>query len=254
MRLVILTQDDPFYLARNIDYLLKKLPPYAEVVATVVFDVSPFGKRETFFQKMKKTYDIFGLPFFVRYGFKYVNSKLDSRNNVRKILADRNIPLVEIEGNINRDENLDKLRAYKPDLLVSIAGNQIFKRKLLDLAPHGCINLHTALLPKYRGLMPSFWVLKNGEPNTGVSVFFVDEGIDSGPILVQKTLAIGQMSQAELIEVTKKMGMDAILESIDKIHTGDYQLIENDASQMTYYSFPTRDDVAAFQAAGKRFY
>lgn len=254
MRLVILTQDDPFYLARNIDYLLKKLPPYAEVVATVVFDVSPFGKRETFFQKMKKTYDIFGLPFFVRYGFKYVKSKLDSRNNVRKILADRNIPLVEIEGNINRDENLDKLRAYKPDLLVSIAGNQIFKRKLLDLAPHGCINLHTALLPKYRGLMPSFWVLKNGEPNTGVSVFFVDEGIDSGPILVQKTLAIGQMSQAELIEVTKKMGMDAILESIDKIHTGDYQLIENDASQMTYYSFPTRDDVAAFQAAGKRFY
>ena len=254
MRLVILTQDDPFYLARNIDYLLKNLPPYAEVVATVVFEVSPFGKRETFFQKMKKTYDIFGLSFFVRYGFKYVRSKLDSRNDVRKILASRNIPLIEIEGNINRDENLDKLRAYEPDLLVSIAGNQIFKRKLLDLAPHGCVNLHTALLPKYRGLMPSFWVLKNGEPYTGVSVFFVDEGIDSGPILVQEKLAIGHMSQAELIDVTKKMGMDAILKSIDKIHTGDYQLIENDASQMTYYTFPTRDDVVAFQAAGKRFY
>ena len=67
MRLVILTQDDPFYLARNIDYLLRNLPPYAEVVATVVFDVSPFGKREDFATKLKKTYDIFGLPFFVRY-------------------------------------------------------------------------------------------------------------------------------------------------------------------------------------------
>ena len=254
MRLVILTQDDPFYLARNIDYLLKNLPPYAEVVATVVFDVSPFGKRETFFQKMKKTYDIFGLSFFVRYGFKYVKSKLDSGNDVRKMLADRTIPLIQIEGNINRDENLEKLRAYKPDLLVSIAGNQIFKQKLLDIATHGCVNLHTALLPKYRGLMPSFWVLKNGEPYTGVSVFFVDEGIDSGPILVQEKVAIGQMSQAELIDVTKKMGMDAILKSIDKIHSGNYQLIDNDASQMTYYSFPTRDDVVAFQAAGKRFY
>lgn len=254
MRLVILTQDDPFYLARNIDYLLKKLPPYAEVVATVVFDVSPFGKRESFQEKIKKTYDIFGLPFFVRYGFKFVVSKLDSRNNVRKTLADRNIPLIQIEGTINKDENIAKLRAYKPDLLVSIAGNQIFKRKLLDVATHGCINLHTALLPKYRGLMPSFWVLKNGETHTGVSVFFVDEGIDSGPILVQNKLEIGDMTQAELIDVTKKMGMDAILESIEKIHAGNPELIENDASQMTYFSFPTRADVRDFLAAGKRFY
>ncbi|MBC3786337.1 methionyl-tRNA formyltransferase [Spirosoma utsteinense] len=254
MRLVILTQDDPFYLARNINYLLKKLPPYAEVVATVVFDVSPFGKRESFGEKMKKTYNIFGLPFFVRYGFKFVGSKLDSRNNVRKTLADRNIPLIHIEGGINKDENLEKIRAYEPDLLVSIAGNQIFKRKLLDVATHGCINLHTALLPKYRGLMPSFWVLKNGETHTGVSVFFVDEGIDSGPILVQHKLAIGSMTQAQLIDVTKKMGMDAILEAIEKIHAGNPTLIENDASQMTYFTFPTRADVQAFLAAGKRFY
>lgn len=254
MRLVILTQDDPFYLARNINYLLSQLPPYAEVVATVVFDVSPFGKRERFRDKMKKTYDIFGLPFFVHYGMKYVSSKLDSRNNVRKVLANRGIPLIRIEGNINKDENLDKIRAYNPDLLVSIAGNQIFKRKLLDVAKHGCINLHTALLPKYRGLMPSFWVLKNGETKTGVSVFLVDEGIDSGPILVQKQVEIGGMNQAELIDVTKKLGMDAILEAIDKIHSGQYELIENDAAQMTYFSFPTRNDVQEFLTAGKRFY
>ncbi|GAB3701029.1 hypothetical protein GCM10027592_28720 [Spirosoma flavus] len=254
MRLVILTQDDPFYLARNIDYLLKKLPPYAEVVATVVFDVSPFGKRESFRDKMKKTYDIFGPSFFIRYGLKFVASKLDSRNNVRKVLAERSIPLIHIEGNINKEENLAKIKEYKPDLLVSIAGNQIFKQRLLDVATYGCINLHTALLPKYRGLMPSFWVLRHNETHTGVSVFFVDEGIDSGPILVQNKLAIGNMSQAELIDVTKKMGMDAILESIEKIHSGKYELIENDASQMTYFTFPTRDDVKAFRAAGKRFY
>lgn len=254
MRLVILTQDDPFYLARNIDYLLKKLPPYAEVVATVVFDVSPFGKRESFSDKMKKTYRIFGLPFFIRYGFKFLRSKLDSRNNVRKVLAQYNIPLIQIEGNINKDENLAKIKEYKPDLLVSIAGNQIFKQKLLDSARYGCINLHTALLPKYRGLMPSFWVLRHGEKRTGVSVFFVDEGIDSGPILVQNPVEIVDMSQEELIRVTKKMGMDAIIESIEKIHSGNYQLQENDASQMTYYTFPTKEDVKAFLAAGKRFY
>lgn len=254
MRLILLTQDDPFYLARNLDYLIKNLPPYAEVVATVVFEVSPFGKRESFTDKMKKTYQIFGLPFFVRYGVKFVRSKLDSRNNVRKMLAGHNIPLIEIEGNINKDENLELLRAMKPDLLVSVAGNQIFKRKLLDLAPQGCINLHTALLPKYRGLMPSFWVLRHNEKKTGVSVFFVDEGIDSGPILVQNPVEIGNMSQEELIRVTKKMGMDAIIEAVRKIHDGNPKLLENDASQMTYFTFPTREDVKAFLKAGKRFY
>ena len=65
-------------------------------------------------------------------------------------------------------------------------GNQIFKKQIIELAPKGCINLHTALLPKYRGLMPTFWVLKNNEKYTGVSVFFVDKGIDSGPIIVQR--------------------------------------------------------------------
>jgi methionyl-tRNA formyltransferase len=256
MRLLILTQDDPFYLARNISYLLDHLPPYAEVVGTVVFDVSPFGKRESFSDKLKKTYKIFGLSFFVRYGIKYVFSKLNPANNVRIMLAGRNIPLIEIEGNINKDENLDKLRAFKPDLLVSIAGNQIFKKKMLEtVAPKGCINLHTALLPKYRGLMPSFWVLKNGESETGVSVFFVDEGIDSGPILVQNRIPITPtMTQAALIEISKKAGMDAIVESVEKIYTGQYELQANDASQMTYFTFPTADDVRLFRKAGKRFY
>jgi methionyl-tRNA formyltransferase len=254
MRIIFLTQDDPFYLGRNIDYLLARLPPYAEVVATVVFDVSPFGKRETLREKAKKTYDIFGPGFFLRYGIRFALSKLSPANSVSAVLARYKVPLIEIEGGINKEENLEKLRAYQPDLLVSIAGNQIFKRKLLDLAPLGCLNLHTALLPKYRGLMPSFWVLKNGETQTGVSVFFVDEGIDSGPILVQKPVEIGTMSQEKLIRVTKKMGMDAILESIEKINSGQYELLKNDAAQMTYFSFPTRADVQAFLKAGKRFY
>ncbi|RRB06604.1 methionyl-tRNA formyltransferase [Larkinella rosea] len=254
MKIVLITQDDPFYLARNLDYLLKKLPPFAQVVGTVVADVSPFGKRETFTQKARKTYSIFGGPFFLRYGLKFILSKLRRQNSVRYVLKKHGVPLIHLEGNINRPESLQKIAAYQPDLLISIAGNQIFKRPLIDLAPKGCLNLHTALLPKYRGLMPSFWVMKNDEKYTGVSVFFVDEGIDSGPILVQKKVEIGNRSQAGLIKYTKQLGMDAIVESVEKIHAGTYELIENDASQMTYFSFPTREDVNAFLAAGKTFY
>ncbi len=254
MRIVILTQDDPFYLGKNIDFLVKNMPKDAEIVGTVLFEVSPFGKRETFFQKIKKTFDVFGLSFFLYYSFKFLKSKLSAENSVAKVLGKHGIPLIQIEGAINSKENREILKTYKPDLLVSIGGNQIFKRPLLDLATYGCVNLHTALLPKYRGLMPSFWVLKNNEKYTGVSVFFVDEGIDSGPILVQKKVEIGDRSQEELIKYTKQIGMECIIESIELIQKGGFELIPNPAEEMTYFTFPTRKDVDEFYKAGKRFF
>ena len=137
---------------------------------------------------------------------------------------------------------------------MSVAGNQIFRKPLIELAPKGCLNLHSALLPKYRGLMPTFWALKNGEKETGVSVFLVDEGIDSGPIVVQKRVPIETDSLEELIRATKVIGMDAVWEAVEKIHRGRPKLTPNPESEKTYFSFPTKADVRAFRAAGKRLY
>jgi methionyl-tRNA formyltransferase len=122
------------------------------------------------------------------------------------------------------------------------------------LAPQGCLNLHTALLPKYRGLMPTFWALKNGEKETGVSVFLVDEGIDSGPIVVQKRVAIGTDSLERLIRRTKIIGMDAVWEAVERMRSGKFDLLPNPEAEKSYFSFPTRGDVRAFRAAGKRLY
>jgi methionyl-tRNA formyltransferase len=253
MRIIILTQDDPFYLSSNIDFLLKNLPAGTQVVGTVVFDVSPFGKRETFFQKMKKTFDVFGFQFFVYYGIKFISSKLFTPS-IAQVLKNNSTDLVKLEGSVNSKKNLAILKSYSPDLLISIGGNQIFKLPLINLATKGCLNLHTALLPKYRGLMPSFWVLKNNEKYTGVSVFFVDEGIDSGPIIIQKKVEIGNKSQEELIKHTKQIGMESIIEAIEKIKTNDVVLIPNDGEKSSYFSFPTRSDVKEFYKQGKRFF
>lgn len=254
MNILILTQNDPFYLAKQLDYLFNRLPNGTSVAGCVVFDVSPFGKKETILQKANKTRRIFGNRFFIRYGLKFLRSKFDSSFKIERVLAKHGIKKIEIEGNINSESNLICLKNYKPDLIISIAGNQIFKKPLIELAPKGCLNLHTALLPKYRGLMPSFWVLKNNEKFTGVSVFFVDEGIDSGPILVQKKIDINTLTQEELIRLTKKLGMEAIIESIKKIQKGKFELIPNPDENSTYYSFPTREDVKVFKKLGKKFY
>ena len=253
MRIVIITQNEPFYLSQNLNYLISNLKKGQEIVGVVIAEVSPFGKKESFIKKALKTKKIFGLNFFMYYSFKFIYSKM-FKTSVRTTLNRFNVPEIIIDGSINSKKNIELINSYSPDLLISILGNQIFKKPLINLAPKGCINLHTALLTKYRGLMPTFWVLKNNEQFTGVSVFFVDEGIDSGPIIVQEKVEIGQKTQQQLIKETKQIGMNLILNSIDLIDRDDFRLIDNPDSQKSYYSFPTREDVRKFKQLGKKFF
>jgi methionyl-tRNA formyltransferase len=127
---------------------------------------------------------------------------------------------------------------------------------LFESAKYGVINLHSALLPKYRGLMPSFWVMRYNENKTGVSVFFVDEGIDSGPIIAQKEVALLNRTQAEHIWELKYRGADAIVDACNLVamYGENTPTIANDEKEMTYYSRPTKEDVKAFKAIGKKFF
>jgi len=169
------------------------------------------------------------------------------RNNVEEIL----LP----SKNINAKKSLEMLKTFDPDLIISITANQIFKKRLLNLPKHGCLNLHSALLPNYKGLMPTFWVLKNDEKEMGVSVFFMDEGIDTGEILVQRAFPIEQKDTLEnLIDKNKKIGMDTIVKSIELIQSGNYQTKKFPEGMGSYYSFPTRKDVKEFTRAGKKFW
>ena len=253
MRITIITQNEPFFLSNNIRYFLKNLPPKFKVISCVITKASPFGKKKSFLEKILETYKIFGVRFFIYYAFKYCLSKF-LHKSVKKILRANGIKIIELIGDINSDQNVQIIKNEQPDLLISILGNQIFKKQIFDLAPKGCLNLHTALLPKYRGLMPSFWVLKNNEKKTGVSVFLVDKGIDSGPILVQNEIQIGNMTQAELIRETKLLGMKAIIEAIHLIQDNTVKLIPNPDKDATYFSFPKREDVREFKRAGKKFF
>ncbi|MDA7625450.1 formyltransferase family protein [bacterium] len=254
MRIVTITQNEPFYLAENFTYLIDILPKHSKIVGCVVAEVSPFGVKESFFQKAIKTKKIFGFRFFAHYALRFIISKFKSNKKIFTVLEENKISPIILDEPINKAKSVDKIKALNPDLIISILGNEIFKAPIINLAPKGCLNLHTALLPKYRGLMPTFWVLKNNEEKTGVSVFFVDEGIDSGPIIVQKEVVIGNRTQEQLIKHTKKLGMEAIAESVDLIENGQVKLIKNDPAKKTYFTFPTKEDVEVFRANGKRFF
>jgi len=253
MRLVIITQDEPFYLASNIEYLLDNLPDFVLIDSFFLLKHSPTVGQKRSFLKIFSIIYTFGFSFFFHYCLKYINTLIFGKS-LKKTLKKNNISFKSIVSNINSEEHLAYLRDNEIDLVISILGSQIFKKPFIGTPKLGVINLHTSLLPKYRGVMPTFWVLKNKEKYTGVSVFFVNEGIDSGKIIVQKKILIGGMSQSELIKRTKRIGVELILESLIRINKGNFILLENEDPKSTYYGFPTRNDVIEFKKAGAKFY
>ncbi len=254
MKLVLLTQEDPFYLPEAIDDFIKKIKNTKKHIISLVIvsEASPFGKRENFFNKVKRTYKIFGFNFFVFYTYKYIVRKIVLKKSVAKIVKKHEILLLQLKNSINNKDNVALLKKHSPDAIIIIAGNQIIKKQVLEIPKYGVFNAHSSLLPYYKGLMPTFWVLKNNEKKTGVTVYKLTEGIDNGPIVLQKEIKITpSLTQSELVMQCKRLASDLLIESLALIpDTNNYK--QNTGG--SYYKFPTRNDVLEFYKIGKKFY
>jgi methionyl-tRNA formyltransferase len=121
-----------------------------------------------------------------------------------------------------RDEAfIERLRALEPDVFVVVAFGQIFPPALLQLPKHGAINLHASLLPKYRGASPIQSAIANGEKKTGVTTMLMEEGLDTGAILLQEEVEIRRSDTAgELSERLAKLGAALMVETLDRLEKG----------------------------------
>lgn len=116
---------------------------------------------------------------------------------------------------------LEELRALKPDLIVVAAYGQILPPALLALPPLGCLNVHTSLLPKYRGAAPIQWAIIDGEPATGVTIMLMDAGLDTGPMLRQETTPIRPDDDARTVhDRLAAMGASLLLSVIPEFAAG----------------------------------
>src|SRR6266851_1055109 len=100
---------------------------------------------------------------------------------------------------IRRPEPVEQLKQMNPDAMVVVGYGQIIPQSIIDIPRHGIINVHGSLLPKYRGAAPIQWAIANGETVTGVTTMRIDEGLDTGDILLQKEIAITPEETAETI-------------------------------------------------------
>ncbi len=156
-----------------------------------------------------------------------------------------------------RDGGEDEtIRALAPELIVVVAYGCILPASVLAIPAHGCINLHVSLLPKYRGSAPVQWAVLNGDAETGVSIMQMDEGLDTGAVLLCKKVAIGpEETSGELFERVTAVGAAALTEILPKIEAGVVQPCPQAAENATLAPMLTKEMAEVhFSEAAEHFH
>ena len=141
-----------------------------------------------------------------------------------------------------RDEEFVKtLRAYNPDVMVVVAFGQIIPLSILKMPKYGCVNIHGSLLPKYRGAAPIQWAVLDGEKETGITTVLMDEGIDTGDILLKKTIKIDtDETSGSLFDKLMALGAKTILETLDELEKGSLTPTKQGESPTAYAKMLTK--------------
>lgn len=138
---------------------------------------------------------------------------------------------------------VEELKALQPDLIVVVAYGQILPQSVLDIPKYGCINVHASLLPKYRGAAPINKAIVDGEPETGVTTMLMDVGLDTGDMLVKRTLPIGEHETAgELHDRMALLGREAMEETLRLLCAGELKPEKQDDSLTCYASMMKKED------------
>ena len=257
--ILFITQDDPFYVQLFFEAFFKAYGRLDDVKGVVI--AQAMGKKNAF-QLARQMYCFYGPVDFLRMGLKYAFYKLithapafflKNRSYSLTQLCRRHDVAVIHEDNINGDAFRRKIKEKDLDLIISVAAPIIFKTDLIRIPKHGCINIHSGKLPKYRGMLPNFWQMFHGEKSVGVTIHEINPGIDDGRIILQKDVPIAKNESLEsLIKRTKRIGAQVMIEAIDLIQSGNVVYQENPVSDGSYFSFPTRKDVVEFKRRGGR--
>ena len=156
------------------------------------------------------------------FSLAFICARFDNPDSVLRGRAkEKNIPFL-VHQNINSDEFISKVKNYSCDILVSMSFNQIFRSEILSITPMGIINCHAGKLPFYRGRNILNWALINDEKEFAVTVHYVDEGVDTGDIILQASYTISDFDDySTLLSRSHKHCADVLYEALTKIASGN---------------------------------
>ncbi len=161
---------------------------------------------------------------------------------VKELALQAAIPLLQPER-IKGDDFQAELRKFDPDIIVLTAYGKILPGHIINLPPLGTINVHGSLLPKYRGAAPIQWALINGEEETGITIMQMDEGIDTGDILLQEKMPIDPADTAGTLSVKlAELGGTALGKALDLLRQDTLKPVKQDKKQASHAPLIKKED------------
>jgi methionyl-tRNA formyltransferase len=152
---------------------------------------------------------------------------------VKAYLGSRSIPVLS-PAKINTPDSLAVIQGLRPDLLVVVAYGQLLRPALLAVPPLGCINVHGSLLPRYRGAAPIQWAVANGDAVSGVTTMFMNEGMDTGDMILKREVPIDSADTGgSLHDKLAKVGAALLGETVELIRSGRVPRVPQEESQAT---------------------
>jgi len=162
---------------------------------------------------------------------------------VKRLAQSLGLPVVQPDKIKNNQEFHAQLEALKPEAIIVVGYGRIIPKWMIDLPRRGNINLHGSLLPKYRGAAPIQWAIARGETVTGITTMRIDEGLDTGDILLQREMAIDPEDTAvTLAPRLAEIGSDLMLETLHGLKAGTIQPRKQDHTQATLAPILEKDE------------
>lgn len=260
MKILIVTQEENVYLPESFGTVCRELKSAISGIVSAPAMSTHGGKLKGFWRHFR----LFGVRGTLIMGGKTVFAKLRARfagknaegpwYSIHHVAVSFGIPFFTV-GKLDSSDFERLLDQLQPELLISISCPQIIRKKIRDRFPLGCINVHGAPLPKYRGLMPAFWMLLNNETRGAATVHVLAGKLDDGDIIIQRPVPITpEDTWDSMVCKTKAAGASALIEAVHQIENGTAQYRPNSEADASYFSFPTAADARRFRHAGRRFF
>lgn len=248
LRVLLVTEDDPLYVIRFFEVFFSEYPRQEFEVLGITIDAA---FHESKLKTAKRMWGFFGPIDFWRLLFRFAMVKL-SRVSIGTLAHKAGIPLIPATS-VNDPGYIERVRAMKPDVIVSVAAPEIFKKGILASARLGCVNIHSGRLPKYRGMMPNFWQLLEGEKCATVTVHEMAEKLDAGAVLDTFEFPLRESDSLDrVITETKREGARLMIRVLRQLAAGTTHPKPVDMTGAQYFSFPKPADVAKFRQRGHR--
>jgi methionyl-tRNA formyltransferase len=248
LRILFVTEDDPLYVVHFFEAFFAEYPRDEIEICAITID---HAFHESLTKTARRLWRVYGPVDFVRLGFRFLGAKLSGRS-IGALARKAGVREMPTES-VNDAEYVRKVREMEVDVIVSVAAPEIFRRDILESAKMRCINIHSGRLPKYRGMMPTFWQLLHGEKQATVTVHEMAVKLDAGDVLGTADFDLKERDRLDRVIVqTKRLGARLMIDVLRQIAAGTDQPQPLDMSRKEYFSFPKKADAKAFRRRGHR--